>query len=139
MSEHDREQAEAARVVAEEHRANSRVVAYRRIAVLIALPLALVAMIPGLVGYIGVKRQADNLASEVHNRCHDAAVNRSAIRATLINSFKNLGYTYDEETGHAVVTGPPLDYYLAHPEEREAQLQAALNTIRLFPPINCNS
>lgn len=126
-----RVQAETGRVEAEEKRHEAFQTVYRRVALLIALPIALVALIPSMIGLVW-------LSHEIDNRCVDTQVNRALIRETVLSSFEPLGYTYDEKTGEAVETGQPIDYYVDHPKERAKQLEASLNTIERFPAIHCD-
>lgn len=104
---------------------------YRRIALLIALPVALIALIPSTAGLVILARYAD------HN-CKVGQANRDAIRATLLGTFINLGYRFDEETNAPAPAGKPLAYYAEHPGERKRALEQAVATLALFPPITCN-
>jgi len=117
------------RVEAEADRQRSARVMYQRVAVLIALPLALVALIPSVVGLVLLGR-------EIEHRCGDAAVNRVAIRASVIDSLHSLGYQYTDD-GEIVAAGRPLDYYVTHPEERAEALAQTKAALERFPPIKC--
>jgi hypothetical protein len=117
------------RVEAEHDRRRSARVMYQRVAVLIALPLALVALIPSLIGLLLLHREVDR-------RCTDAAINRAAIRSSVTDSLRTLGYVYTAD-GRIVEHGKPLDYYLTHPEERQQQLASTKAALDRFPAIDC--
>lgn len=119
------------RVEAEQTRQAERRRMYRRVAALIALPIALISLLPSTVGLVLLKREVDH-------RCRDGQVNRQAIRDTLLRSFDALGYAYNEKTGQVTPNGRAIQYYLDHPEDRERQKQSAIATIERFPPITCN-
>lgn len=104
---------------------------YGRIAILIALPVAFIALIPSSVGLFLLARYAD------HN-CTAAQANRAAIRQTLLATFVQLGYRYDEKLGKAVPDGKPLAYYVEHPGEAARALKLAVETVERFPPITCD-
>lgn len=110
-----------------------------RYATLIALGVALIALIPTAVFGVFLYRTVEKLDNEIASRCEDAAVNRDAIRQTLLRSFANLGYMYDEKTGSAVLFNKPLAYYLTHPDERQEQLDALLASVKRFPSVDCGT
>lgn len=104
---------------------------YAKVAALIALPVALVALIPSLVGIELLRR-------EVQHRCMDAAVNREAIRATVIDGLPTLGYRYDPETQLIFTAGKPtVEYYATHPAERQDALERTKTVLARFPTIAC--
>jgi hypothetical protein len=111
------------------HKRNARLM-YQRIAVLIALPIAFVALIPSLLGLLLLHR-------EVERRCTDAAINRAAIRASVIDNLRTLGYEYTEDGEVVPSRTPPLAYYRSHPAERAAALAQTKVTLDRFPKINC--
>lgn len=125
------------RVEAEEERKRNARVVYQRVSLLIALPLALVALVPSLLGLYLLHR-------EVNHRCTDASINRAAIRSSVLDSLTTLGYRYTadglivsvDETGKPL---KPLDYYVTHPEERARALAQIKVTLDRFPPIDCNN
>lgn len=119
---------ETGRVEAEEKRQQNARKLYGRVAALIALPLAFVSLIPSVVGLVLLKREVDN-------RCRDSAVNRTAIRGSVVDSLSALGYIYKD--GKVVPHGKPLAYYLEYPDERAQVLQNTRATLDRFPPISC--
>jgi hypothetical protein len=136
FSEEGRVEAEAGRVAAEERRSDLRHF-YARIAASIALPLAFIALLPALVGIWMVDNEGERLDAEIQQRCEDAQLNRAAIRETLLNSFSNLGYRFDEDTQTAIPVGGELDYYRDHPEERDRVLKDAMRALTRFPRVEC--
>lgn len=112
---------------------------YARVATLIALPLALISLIPSMVGLITLRHHATELELEVQARCEDSRVNRDAIRSTITDGLPTLGYRYEEEAGDIVPHGPPIDYYRTHPEEREQALARSRAALDRFPPIHCET
>lgn len=103
---------------------------YTRVATLIALPLALVALIPSLVGIA-------LLQGEIDARCEEGRVNRAAIRSTITDGLPALGYRYDPESASIIRAGRPIDYYLTHPTERELALARAVAALERFPEVDC--
>lgn len=101
---------------------------YGRVATLIALPLALVALLPSVIFGIYLQRQN-------HERCIDAALNREAIRSTVIDGLKPLGYAYAD--GAIVEKGKPIDYYRTHEAERQQALERTRLVLRRFPSVTC--
>lgn len=129
-TEDGRVTAEGGRVNAEAIRKENARNVYRRVMTLFALPVALVAILPTVIFGISLHR-------EITTRCDDAAINRTAIRGSIINGLGSLGYRYDDETGTAIEDGKPLDYYTTHEAERKQALNNALITLRSFPLIKC--
>ena len=118
------------RVEAEHDRQRNARLMYQRVAVLIALPLALVALVPSLLGLFLLHR-------EVEHRCTDAAINRTAIRQSVIDNLHTLGYEYTEDGKVVPSSTPPLDYYRSHPDERASALVQVKATLDRFPPVDC--
>jgi hypothetical protein len=116
------------RVEAEEEREENLRKWLGRYATIIALAVAFVALIPSMVGLLLLHR-------EINSRCEDAATNRVAIRQTIIDGLKSLGYQY--VNGKIVEDGPPLDYYVLHPDERASQLVKTEATLRRFKEVHC--
>lgn len=110
---------------------------YARVATLIALPLALIALIPSMVGLVAQQHHTARLEQEVRDRCEEGRVNRNAIRSTITDGLPALGYRHDPETGRVVRTGRPIDYYATHPAERQAALARAVAALQRFPAIDC--
>lgn len=104
---------------------------YPRIAVLVALPIALISLIPSMVGIYLVDRETDA-------RCIDSQINREAIRVTIARNISTLGYAYNEDSGELVRVGKPIDYYATHPEELADALNNAIKALELFPTISCD-
>lgn len=111
---------------------------YRRFAILFALPMALIALIPSMVG-LAV------LDHEMLARCNDARINRDGLRSTLIDGLDSVGLRLDAETGEITDRGldgsllVPIDYYVEHPEElddRQAEVTVALSR---FPTVDCSN
>jgi hypothetical protein len=136
-TERSRVEAEVGRVEAEEGRVKNdrrRLTPgqfYRRATLLIALPLAFIALIPSTVGVIALSHYA------VRN-CERAQANRDAIRRSLSTNLLVLGYRYDGTTNRPVRAGPPIAYYASHPDELEAVLAARVAAIQDFPAISCD-
>lgn len=126
-----RVEAEEARGKAEHRRAVLARTSYLRIATLVALPVALIALIPSVGGVVWLKRDVDR-------RCVDSAVNRDAIRLTVLDGLPTLGYRYDADTNKIVLSGkPPIDYYVTHEQERDDAVARARVQLDRFPPIDC--
>lgn len=102
----------------------------KRYATIIALTVALIALIPSAVGLVLLKR-------EVNHRCTDAALNRTAVRVTILDGLASLGYIYHD--GQIVTEGNPIAYYVEHPDERERALQRTKKALDRFKPIECGT
>lgn len=140
-----RDEAEQKREQAELRRQQAMDGMYAKFATLVALPLAFVALIPSLIGVVVVDRQNDKLRAvisrldrEVASRCEDGRVNRDAIRQSVFEGLLTLGYRYNAATDKIEPFGQPLDYYAAHPEERQAALDRTIASLNRFPAINCD-
>lgn len=119
------------RVEAEEHRVAAARKIYVRVAALIALPLAVIALVPSLVGMAWLHREIDR-------RCEDAAENRASIRQTTIDGLPTIGFRYSPDTDSIVPNGAPtIEYYRAHDAERLDALERAQATLDRFPVIRC--
>ena len=99
-------------------------------AMVIAMVVALVSLIPSLFGITLLYREIDQ-------RCVDSKVNRDAIRESIIEGLPTLGYRYVPETDRIVKGGKPLDYYATHPEERNDALERSKRQLARFPTIKC--
>lgn len=81
------------------------------------------------------RHQEDTLAKQ----CIEQKVNREAIRASIKQSFINLGYRWEEVLGAAVkINQAPLKYYRQNPGEIRPQLLRLTHSLRTFPPIRCD-
>lgn len=122
---------ETGRVEAEQKREESLLKWLRRWAVLIALTVAFVSLIPSAVGLVLLKREIDH-------RCDDSSVNRNAIRESAIDSLTTIGYRYDKSTNTIVRAGrPTVSYYVTHEEERNQALARSRRLLDRFPIIDC--
>jgi len=116
-----------------------RIEFYRRVTLLIALPLAFIALIPALTGIVLIYHQGNNLEAEVQARCLDGQVNRNAIRDTLTDNLDLTGYAYDEDTNTLVKTDKKPDpYYEQHPEQLRRAIETMQKALNRFPPITCD-
>lgn len=111
----------------------------KRYATIIAMTVGFVSLIPTAIFGIFLYATVEKLDGEIADRCEDSAVNRDALRVTILRSFKNLGYAYDEATGKVVPSGTPLAYYATHPEERSDQLAGLIESVERFPAIDCDN
>lgn len=126
------------RVEAEEKRESAARLAYLRMATLVAIPVVLVSMIPWGVAYVLLDRADQRLSREILKRCEDSAVNRNAIRLTVIEGLPTLGYRYDPDTGKIVPAGEPtVSYYATHERERAEALARSESALQRFPAIDC--
>lgn len=126
------------RVEAEEERQHAYRSLYRRVAVLVALPIALAVAVPAIGAFIAQGRTIDRLDREIALRCTDTSLNRGAIRQTVIDSLPTLGYRYNPDTGGVTPSKePPIAYYRTHEDERQAALDRTIRVLDRFPPIEC--
>lgn len=130
LQETGRVEAEGERVSAEDMRVLRDKRLLPRISVLVALPLALIALTPSVIGLVLLHR-------EVSHRCHDTALNRAAIRDTVLGGLPGIGAKATNNGGIVKAGTPTVAYWRDHPGERDKAITNARNTLGRFPGIGC--